>query len=144
MKSVPAVAAASGFTDNGVVLGLVDHLPGLRHLDHPGLAEGAPQEILNQALHAFLVTRLQPDALVHAEPRVLPGAHVRDDVFGDLALGQEQREDLLLPELEKRLGPQLGQREKCAACLCVAARRQVRQEHTLAHQGVNVRMRALV
>jgi hypothetical protein len=26
----------------------------------------------------------------------------------------------------------------------VAARRQVRQEHTLAHQGVNVRMRALV
>ena len=43
-------------TAHRVVLGLVDHLPGFGHLDHPGLAEGTAQEILDQALHSLLVT----------------------------------------------------------------------------------------
>ncbi len=55
-----------------IMLGLVDHLPGLGHLDlsrrsppkakadHAGLAEGAAQEMLEEAPHSFLVTRLSP------------------------------------------------------------------------------------
>jgi len=36
---------------------------------------------------------------------VLPGAHIGHHLLGDLVLGQEQREDLLLPELEEGLRP---------------------------------------
>jgi hypothetical protein len=37
---------------------------------------------------------------------------VGHDFLGDLALGQEQRKHLLLPELEEGLGSQLGQRQE--------------------------------
>ena len=47
----------------------------------------------------------------------------------------------VLPELEEGFGGQLGQRQKRAACLCVAARRQVRQEQPFAHQRVDVRVK---
>jgi hypothetical protein len=60
------------------VLGLVDDLTRVRDLDHPGLAEGAAQEVLNQARHPFLIARLEAHALVHAEVRVPPEARVRD------------------------------------------------------------------
>jgi len=113
-----------------VVLGLVDHLPGLRDLDHPRLAEGTSEEVLDEALHAFLIARLQPHALVDAEARVLPGAHIGHHVLGDLALGQKQGEDLLFPLPEERLGGQPGQGQKCA----------VGDKHPLGHQRVNVGM----
>jgi hypothetical protein len=57
--------------------------------------------------------------------------HIGHHVLGDLALGQQQREDLLLPELEEGLGSQLGQRQECA----------VGQEHSFGHQRVDVRVR---
>jgi hypothetical protein len=44
---------------------------GQQSLDHAGLAKGAAQEILDQALDALGVARLQAHALVHAEPGVL-------------------------------------------------------------------------
>jgi hypothetical protein len=43
------------------------HLSGLRHLDHPGLAEGTAQEVLDEALHPFRIAGLEPHALVDAE-----------------------------------------------------------------------------
>jgi hypothetical protein len=61
---------------------------------------------------------------------VLPGAHIGHHILADLALGQQQREDLLFPELEERLGSQLGQGQKCA----------VGQENPLGHQRMDVRM----
>jgi len=39
-----------GESAHRIMLRFVDHLPGLGHLDHPGLAEGAAQEVLDQAL----------------------------------------------------------------------------------------------
>ena len=38
--------------------------------DHPRLAEGTAEEVLDQALHSFLIARLEPHTLVHAEARV--------------------------------------------------------------------------
>ena len=35
-------------------------------MDHPSLGEGTPQEILDQALHSFLIAGLQAHALVDA------------------------------------------------------------------------------
>jgi len=113
-----------------IVLALVDHLPGLGHLNHPGLAEGTPQEILDEVLLPFRVARLQPDALVHTKAGVFPRTDVGDDLLGNLALGQEQGEDLLLPELEERLAGQFGQGQKYA----------LGHEHPFGHQRVNVRV----
>jgi len=120
-----------GKASDGVVLRLVDHLPGLGHLDHPRLGEGTPQEILDQALHSFLITGFESNTLIDTAPGVSPRAHISHHLLGDLALCQEQPEDLLLPELEQRFGRQLRQREKCAAG----------QEHPFAHQSVDVWVR---
>ena len=46
------------------------------------------------------------------------------------SIGEQQREDLLLPELEERLGCQFGQRQK----------RALGQEHPFGDQRVNMRM----
>ena len=67
----------------------------------------------------------------NAGRRPPPCSWASRSVLGDLALGQQQREDLLFPELEERLGSQLGQRDK----------RAVGQEHPLGHQRVDVRVR---
>jgi hypothetical protein len=40
---------------------------------------------------------------MYTETRMPPGPDVGHDFLGDLALGQEQREHLLLPELEEGL-----------------------------------------
>ena len=50
-----------------IVLGLVDDFSRLGHLDHPCLAEGAPEEVLDQPLDAGGVPGLQPHALLDAE-----------------------------------------------------------------------------
>lgn len=94
------------------------------------LAPYAPQEILDQAPYPFPIARLQPHALVHAEPGVFPRPNVGHHLLRDLALGQQQREDFLLPQLEKRFGGQLGQRHK----------RPFGQKCAFADQRVNVRV----
>ncbi len=45
---------------HGIMLGLGDHLGSLGHLDHPGVAEGTPKRIFDEALYAFLIARVQP------------------------------------------------------------------------------------
>jgi hypothetical protein len=89
------------------------------------------QEVLDQALDPFLVPGFQPDTLVEAESGVFPAPDVLDDFVGDLAFPQQQRADLLFPELEKRLGGQLGQWQEGAG---------FGQEYPFAHQGMDVRM----
>src|SRR5205823_8361491 len=66
----------------------------------------------------------------HAESRVRPRADVLDHFLGDLPLGQQEAEHLLLPQLEKRFRGQLGQRQEGS----------VRQKHAFGNQGVNVRV----
>jgi hypothetical protein len=112
------------------LLEFVEDLSLLGHLDHPRLAERAAQEVLDQSLNPFPVAGFQPDALVHAEPGVLPTPDVLDDRLGDLPLRQQQPEDLLFPALEKGFGGQLRQRQKCA----------IGNEHPFADQGMDVRM----
>jgi len=56
-----------GESAHGIMFGFIDHLARLGHLDHPGLAEGTAQEVLDEALHALLIADFQAHALVDAE-----------------------------------------------------------------------------
>ena len=95
-----------------IVPALVDERALSRDLDHARLAEGTAQEILDQPLQPLGVLGLHPDALIHAEAGVAPTSDVGDDLIGDLPLEQQELEDFLFPQFEKRFGGQLRQAHK--------------------------------
>jgi hypothetical protein len=95
------------------ILGVLGHCFQLPPSSGP--AKGAAQEVMDEALPPFPVTGFQPDALIDAEAGVFPAPDVLDHFLGNLAFTQQQREDLLFPELEERFGGHLGQREEGAA-----------------------------
>ena len=59
---------------------------------------------MGEPLTTTTVVGVQPDGMMHAEARVLPTEHLRDERLVDLAALQQQVEDLLLPELLEGLG----------------------------------------
>ncbi len=98
----------------GVLLGLVDDLPGRGHLDQPRQAERAAGHVPDQTLDSGLVARRQKNRLVHAESAVRPGPHVLDYFRLDLVLGQVQGEHGFLPSRLQPLQVQLRQFQKLA------------------------------
>jgi len=94
------------------------------------LAKRTAQEILDQPLNALGVPGFHPDALIDTEAAVPPRADISHDLFRDLALGQQEIEHRLLPQLEKRFGRQFGERQEGS----------VRQKHALRDQRVNMRV----
>ena len=107
---------AGGFREAAkpIVPGLVDDFALTSDFDHSRLAERTPQKILDQPLQNPGVFGLHLDALIHAEPGVLPTADVGDDLIGDLPLDQQELENFLFPQFEKRFRGQLGQQHKRA------------------------------
>ena len=93
----------------GVLLGLVDDLPGRGHLDQPRQAERAAGHVPDQPLDPGAVAGRQVDRLVHAETAVRPSPHVLDHFRLDLVLRQVQREHGFLPGGLQPLQVQLGQ-----------------------------------
>ena len=76
---------------------LVDHLTRFADLHQPGQTKRAPGHVLHQTLDPCSVARRQEHRLIDAETTVLPSAHVLDDFWLDLVLGQIKGKDRFLP-----------------------------------------------
>ena len=63
--------------------------------------ERASEHVVGDALASGEVVGVQPHRMMHAEARVIPAEHLRDERVVDLAALQQQVEDLPLPDLSK-------------------------------------------
>ena len=98
-----------------VLLGLVEDLAFGGDADETGEAEGAAEDVLCETFEADAVSGVEEDAAVDAEPAMPPGADLGDDGRLDAVLGQEEVEDLVLPEAEERgVGEVVGEAEEAA------------------------------
>jgi hypothetical protein len=114
----------------GVLLGEVKDLALLGDTDHPLETEWAPKHVVGQTLAAGAVVGRDPHREVHLETRMRPREHLRDERLIDLAVLQQQVEDLPLPELFEGLVVELGKRNE----------RAVGGNGRVGDQGVDVRM----
>ncbi len=96
-----------------------------------GLARLGPAPRSRLIILVPAVVGAQPHCMMHAETRVLPAEHLRNERLVDLAALQEQVEDLLLPELLKGLVVECGQPDE----------RAVGCEPAVGHQRVQMWMK---
>jgi hypothetical protein len=99
-------AGGAGEPAAGPLLGQVENLAPGGHLDQTLEAERAAEQVLAEALEAGGVASVEAHAVVNAEARVAPGAHLRDDRLVDLVVCEQQVEDERLPPLLEGLGLQ--------------------------------------
>jgi len=114
-----AVSTRVGKGAAASLLCLVDHLPRVAHLHQSGQTKRAPCHVLHQTLDPCPVARRQEHRLIEAKAAdhrcatvPVPSAHVLDDFWLDLLLGQVQGKDRFLPGDLKPLQIQFGQFQK--------------------------------
>ncbi len=76
--------------------------------DHALETERAAEHIVREPLATGAVVGVQPDGVMDAEARVISAEHLRDERLVDLAVLQQEVEDLLLPELLEGLVVECG------------------------------------
>lgn len=114
LRTVPVATGGTGEASAIVFLGTIDDRAFGGETDHAGQTERATRHGLSQPLQAPLVVVRQEDAVIDAEARVGPGPHLVDCSLVDLAGGEKQVEDFVLPGGEEWLLVDLRHAEEVA------------------------------
>ena len=112
------------------VSGTVEDLAVVRDRNHAGKTERTAGDVLDQTLHATMVTAIDPHRRIDAKPGVLPPPHTCRHLERDLALVKQQVEDMFLPDLRRAILPDVWDVHEESRF----------GEHSLGHDRVDVRV----